>query len=203
MEPTIKRIPRTAAEIAATKDVILENELVRNVVVADDFRSTAIIATLDDEISEDSVFASITQILEEYPGSETVHFGGLPYLRQSISKDMLKDAMTIVPFALLLMIIFLLVVFREWRGLVLPFLVVIMSSILSLALLPVMEWKFTLISILAPVMLIAVANDYGIHIIAKYQEINAGSSMAGMKEISMMIFRKRIINDGSENGFLV
>jgi len=53
----------------------------------------------------------------------------------------------------------------------LPFLVVVMSIIFSLALLPILGWKFQLITIILPIIMIAVTNDYGIHIIAAYQEL--------------------------------
>ncbi len=190
VEPTIKRMPESEEEIEEIKRTINDNEMVKNVVVADDFRSTAIIATLDKNAVEDSVFSSIAQILEEYPGSEKIHYGGLPYLRQAIGKDIKRDGLILVPIALLLMTIFLGLVFREWRGVVLPFLVVIMSSILALAFLPMIGWKFYIITLLVPVMLIAVANDYGIHIIAKYQEINAVNSVLSMRDISKEIIKK-------------
>jgi uncharacterized protein len=190
VEPTIKRIPKSEEDIDKIKEIILDNEMVKNVVVADDFRSTAIIATLGKDAVEDSVFASITQILDEYPGTEKIHYGGLPYLRQAIGKDVKRDGLILVPIALFLMTLFLFVVFREWRGVVLPFLVVIMSSILALALLPMIGWKFYIITLLVPVMLIAVANDYGIHIIAKYQEINATNSTMSMRDISKEIIKK-------------
>lgn len=190
VEPTVKKIPETAEEVNRIKETILENELVKNIVAADDFRSVAIIATLHKEADEDTVFAAMYSILEEFPGTEEIHFGGLPYLRQAIDHDIKRDGLILIPLAILLMVVFLIVVFREWRGVVLPFLVVIMSTILALALLPLIGWKFYIITLLVPVMLIAVANDYGIHIIAKYQEINSLKTGMSMKEISILIVRK-------------
>ena len=52
----------------------------------------------------------------EHPGTEKVHFGGLPYLRQAIDKDIKRDGLILIPIALILMLIFLFLVFREWRG---------------------------------------------------------------------------------------
>ncbi len=190
VEATIKRIPDSEEEINEIKKIIDSNDMVKNIVVADDYRSTAIIATLEKTTNEDSVFAAINQILTEFPGTEKIHFGGLPYLRQAIGKDVQRDGLILVPIALLLMIGFLFFVFREWRGVVLPFLVVIMSSVIALALLPIIGWKFYIITLLVPIMLIAVANDYGIHVIAKYQEIAARSPHLSMKEIALEIINK-------------
>lgn len=190
VEPAIGRIPDNPEAISALKRSLSENDLVMNIVVADNFKSTAIIATLESDANEDSVFNSVNKVLSENPGKEKVFFGGLPYLRQAINNDIRRDGTILVPAALLLMIIFLFLVFREWRGVFLPFLVVIMSCILALSLLPIIGWKFYFISLLVPVMLIAVANDYGIHIIAKYQEINAEGGNESMKEMAIEIAGK-------------
>ena len=190
VEPAIGRIPSDSVAIRELKQSLSENDLVMNIVVADNFKSSAILATLESTANEDTVFAAVHALLKDFPGSEKVYFGGLPYLRQAINKDIRRDGTILVPAAMLLMIIFLFLVFREWRGVILPFLVVIMSCILALSLLPIIGWKFYFISLLVPVMLIAVANDYGIHIIAKYQELNAEGGIASMKEMSIEIAKK-------------
>ena len=94
-----------------------------------------------------------------------------------------------IPIALLMMLIFLYFVFREWRGVWLPFLVVVMSALLGLSLIPILGWKFSLLTLLVPILLIAVANDYGIHMIARYQELNAEGNGKGMKDLSAGIAR--------------
>ncbi|MEX2370741.1 MAG: efflux RND transporter permease subunit [Bacteroidales bacterium] len=190
VEPAVKRIPVDGEEISELKNSLRGNDLVINLVVAENFRSSAIIVTLNEGANEEEVFLAINEILKEFPGEEKIHFGGLPFLRQAMNKDIKRDALILVPAALLLMIIFLFFVFREVRGVTLPFLVVAMSCILALSLIPLIGWKFYFISLLVPVMLIAVANDYGIHIIAKYQEINAKEHQMGMKEMAIVIARK-------------
>jgi predicted RND superfamily exporter protein len=47
-----------------------------------------------------------------------------------------------------------------------------MSILVAMGMIPFIGWKIVVISILLPVIMIAVANDYGIHIIARYQEDN-------------------------------
>ncbi len=91
--------------------------------------------------------------------------------------------------ALILMLIFLFLVFREWRGVWLPFLVVVMSVLVGLSVIPILGWKFSLITLLAPILLIAVANDYGIHMVARYQELNASGSNESIKQKAVRITR--------------
>ena len=189
VEPTILRIPRNESMREEVREVIKNNDLVYKVMVSDDFQATALVCTLKKDADEDLVFAGIHTILEEHPGEEKVHFGGLPYLRQAIDKDIQRDGVILIPIALLLMLVFLYFVFREWRGVWLPFLVVVMSALLGLSLIPVLGWKFSLITLLVPILLIAVANDYGIHMIARYQELNAKGNGRSMKDMSAGIAR--------------
>jgi len=189
VEPTVLRIPRNDQEQEELRKAIMENDLVYNVLVSDDFKATALITTLEKEADEDFVFDGIHAILEEHPGTEKVHFGGLPYLRQAIDKDIKRDGVILIPIALILMLIFLYLVFREWRGVWLPILVVVMSALLGISLLPILGWKFYVISLLVPILLIAVANDYGIHMIAKYQELNASGNGSSMEEMAGRITR--------------
>jgi uncharacterized protein len=189
VEPTVLRIPKNEVQRNDLRQTISGNELVYKVMVSDDFKATALVLTLEADANEDAVFAGIHEVLLEHPGNENIHFGGLPYLRQAIDKDIKRDGIILIPIALLMMLIFLFLVFREWRGVWLPFLVVIMSAMIGLSMIPVLGWKFYIITMLVPILLIAVANDYGIHMIARYQELNANGSGEDMKEKAVRITR--------------
>jgi len=65
--------------------------------------------------------------------------------------------------------------FREWRGVFMPFVIVVMSIILAFGVMAAFGWEISLFSILMPIMIIAIANDYGIHLIARYQELSRNS----------------------------
>jgi len=189
VEPTVLRLPRNATQKEELRALIRDNDLVYKVMVSDDFTATSIILTLEEDASEDAVFADIYSILKEIPGPETMHFGGLPYLRQAIDRDIKRDGLILIPIALILMLIFLYLVFREWRGVWLPFLVVVMSALLGISLIPILGWKFYIITLLVPILLIAVANDYGIHMIARYQELHRKGNGDTMEDMSVQITR--------------
>jgi len=63
-----------------------------------------------------------------------------------------------------------------------------MSIILSFGLMAFLGWKISLFSILMPIMIIAIANDYGIHLIAHYQDLARGEETLPMKEICRKIY---------------
>ena len=187
VEPTVLRIPENELERQELRETIKENELVYKVMVSADFKAAALVLTLKADADENAVFEAIRRILQEVPGGEKVHYGGLPYLRQAIDKDIKRDGLILIPIALVMMLIFLYLVFREWRGVWLPFLVVVLSALIGISMIPILGWKFYIITLLVPILLIAVANDYGIHMIARYQELNASGSGKDMKAKAMEI----------------
>ncbi|MEZ5071980.1 MAG: outer membrane lipoprotein-sorting protein [Bacteroidales bacterium] len=189
VEPSVTAIPETPVERESLRAILRDNDLVRGIFVSDDFTAGSILLNLEMNADEDQIFGAIDDVLTRHPGPETVHLGGLPYLRQTMDHDIRRDGLILIPLALVLMMIFLYLVFKEGRGVWLPFLVVVLSALISIALLPLLGWKFYLITLLVPVMLIAVANDYGIHMVAKYQEMSAGPGGESMAEIAVAVTR--------------
>lgn len=173
VEPAVPGIPQTSEQREFLRKELKENDLAYGLVVSKDFRFTAIMGTVRESVQDDSLIAEVEAILQQFPGEEKIHRGGMPYLREYIDQDIRRDMSILLPLAMLMMLIILYFFFREKRGVLLPITVVILSILVTMGIIPIFGWKLTLISILLPVMLIAIANNYGIHIIARYQELNA------------------------------
>ena len=171
VDPAVKRFPENDKEIEILKEQLKNNPLAMGTVVSEDFKMSAIAAAISQETDENIILSEIDSVINANPGSAEVYFGGLPYIRQAIMKDVRRDALILVPLALFIMLGFLWLAFREWRGMVLPFTIVVLSIAFAMGLAPLVGWKLSILSLLVPIMLIAVANDYGIHMIAKYQEL--------------------------------
>ncbi len=188
VEPAVKRIPKTDEQREALRKEIIENDIVYGSVVSKDFTLTAVIALLKADVSDDFVVKEVRQLIEQNPGEEEVVIGGLPFTRFQVTRSIRGDLRRLLPLGLLIMLIFLFVCFKQLRGVVLPFAVVIMSILFSMGLIPLLGWKIHVISVLLPIILIAIANDYGIHLIAKYQELNYEENPYSEKELAMDIF---------------
>lgn len=189
IDPAVKRIPRTAAEMETLREDIKTNDLVYGSVVSLDFTLTAVIALLETGVSDEYIVEQVNELIKENPGPEETMIGGMPETRSQVSKYIKKDMRLLMPIGLFIMLIFLYLCFRELRGVILPALVVVMSIIFSMGLIPLLGWKIHIITIILPVILIAVANDYGIHLIAKYQEYNIPGNDHSAKELSGKIFQ--------------
>ncbi len=184
VDPVVKRIPKTEKQRELLREEIRQNELAYRLVVSEDFNKTIFILKVAEGISDDEIVNIIDKTLQEFPGNETIYKGGTAYLRVQVNSDISKDMFVLMPLGLLIMILFLLISFREPAKVILPFLVVSMSIIISLGFFPLMGWELSIITILAPIMMIAIANNYGVHFIARYQEINAEHPDWSMKQIT-------------------
>ncbi|MEA1888103.1 MAG: MMPL family transporter [Bacteroidota bacterium] len=190
VDPAVKRFPENEHEIEILKDELKNNPLALGTVVSEDFKLSAIAATISREIDENITLTEIDSIVNANPGSAEVYYGGLPYIREAIMKDVKRDGLILVPLALLIMLGFLWLAFREWRGMVLPFTIVVLSIAFAMGLAPLLGWKLSILSLIVPIMLIAVANDYGIHMIAKYQELISDNHHDSNESIVRTMVRK-------------
>ena len=197
-EPVVKDIPSDPAKLKNLENAILNNEIGKRF-VSTDLTSTAIILTKSDSVKDNVIISEIQQVIQDIPGKEKIYLGGLSYIRQSIKSYIKKDLVTLLPAALILMILMLLFSFKEWKGVLLPFMIVSLSIITSFGLMAVMHWEISLISVLLPVMLIAIANDYSIHLINLYQEKCNTGQLSSMKETAAELYhelRKPILITG-------
>lgn len=181
MDPLFDAFPEDDSHIHLFKEKISTNPMA-NRFFADDFSLVSLILTKNNEVS-DLIIDDIKAIIAAHPGEEDALIGGLPFIRYSISGNIRSDLILLVPLALVLMVFMLFFSFREWKGVFLPFIIVVMSVILSFGIMAFLGWTISLITILMPIMLIAIANDYGIHMIARYQELARSKKSLTMKQI--------------------
>jgi predicted RND superfamily exporter protein len=184
VDPAVKKIPETREGRETIRKEIRANDLVYKVVVSEDFSLTSLILTKTPEATDVELIGEVKQMLEENPGDEEVYMAGLPYVRYNEEKDIRKDMMSLMPLGLLIMLVFLFFSFKEVKGVILPFSIVVISIIVALGSIPALNWKIMMPTIILPIMLIAIANDYGIHLIARYQELNRLDSNLSKKDIA-------------------
>ncbi|NLN31568.1 MAG: MMPL family transporter [Bacteroidales bacterium] len=171
-DPLIMRIPSDPNEFAALEDEILKNRFAKDIVISSDMTSASITATINQAEPEKTTIQKIDSIIASHQSSAEVLTGGLPYIRQHIMKDVKRDALILVPIALFLMLLVLKLNLNDWRAVLMPFSVVLFSTALCTGMIPLLGWKLSIISLLVPVILIAVANNYGIYLVTRFQEIN-------------------------------
>ncbi len=189
VDPAVKRIPKTDEDREILRQEIMDNDIVYGSVIAKDFTLTSVIAMLKTGVSDGEIVEALQSVVNEIPGDEEVILGGIPITRTQVSRYIQKDMRKLMPVGVLIMLIFLFLCFHRLRGVILPFAVVLMSILFAMGLIPIFGWSIHVITVILPVLLIAVANDYGIHMIAKYQEDNLPTNNYTKKEMAMRMFQ--------------
>ncbi len=173
VEETIQDIPTSKEEENQLLENIKSNSMVYKLLVSESFDFTIFIINPASGFQDSEIIEKIQEIVNTNWGDNNYFISGMPYLRDEIQKSITRDIKFLMPAAIILMISFLYFSFREKRGVILPILVVIISTGVAMGLMPILGFEYSLITILTPVLMISIANNYGVHIIAKYQEINA------------------------------
>lgn len=172
VNPLIEKYPETKVEVAELKiDLGRNSKIIRNL-ISPDFRMMSIYLQIESSMNYDEhkLKNDILHSINGFDGSGRIYYSGMPMTRAEVTDLMEDDLKTLLPYALILMILFLTVSFRSWLGVFLPFFVVVISTIWTFGLMGVLGLSLPFTGILIPVMLIAIANDYGIHIISHYFE---------------------------------
>ena len=183
VDPAVRYIPNNQDERDELRNELKGNPLAFGLLVSDDFRYTSIIVNAALGVTDGEILSLINNALNDFPGKEKTHISGLPFLRQEIQAKAIRDLAILLPIGLIVMLIFLYISFWERRGVLLPFSVVIMSIALAMGLMPLFGYDLSIIAVLIPIMMIAIANNYGVHIVARYQELNAKNPDWSMAQI--------------------
>lgn len=189
VNPAVKMIPENDEEREEIRKDIMANDLVYGSVVAKDFSLTAIIAMLKTNTKDEEIVPEFLKVIKEVPGNEKIQLGGLPLNRFETGICIRKDLQLLMPLGILIMLVFLFVCFRRIRGVAMPFTIVIMSIIVSVGVIALIGWKIHMVTVILPVFLIAVANNYGIHMIARYQEDNVPANNFSKRELARRMFQ--------------
>lgn len=189
VKPLIEDIPSDKKAADKLREEILANDFARDIVVSSDLTSASVTATVNSTIGENITTDRIDSIVSSRPGKAEIMKGGLPYIRKSLMKDVKKDAVILIPAALFIMLLVLRLNLGNWRSVVMPFSVVFLTTAFSMALVPLLGWKMSIITVLVPVIMIGVANNYGIYLVARFQELKLRNPDTPANELLISLFK--------------
>ncbi len=176
VDPAVRRIPTSQRRREKLRAELKDNDMVYGSVVSRDFKHAAVIGFLSFNATDEQALSQVNRVIADNPGPGEITIGGMPFIRKTVAEDMRADMRKLLPGGVLVMPLFLLVCFRQFRGVLLPGAVTLMAIIFAMGFLQIIGWKVHIVTILLPVFLIAVANNYGIHVVARYQEHNRPGS---------------------------
>jgi len=166
----IEKLPTTQKECKLLEKKVMSDEsYVGNMVSKDGYYANIVFKAINKAgIKKDVIAKDILEFIKKKGYKEEFYFGGVPFSMESAGRLIKRDIKTLTPLVLLLILGFLWISFRSFRGIFLPLLSVIISTISTMGLMALFQKPISIITSMLPVILIAVGSAYGIHYVNKY-----------------------------------
>jgi predicted RND superfamily exporter protein len=165
----------TPEEIAELKRRLASWDLYQGSTVSDNFAATQIVVSLNvsvEELEKPEVVVDINAIClsaeEMFSRLATVYLTGEPVINTIANKSMETDLGVLIPLVLVVVLAVLFFSFRRFAFVALPLLTVVVSVIWAMGAMPLLGFKLSMLSIILPIILIAIGSAYGIHVVSHY-----------------------------------
>jgi predicted RND superfamily exporter protein len=164
-------MPETSEELDSIKHYVLSKEMYNGSLISSDATTTLIVAKIiNNNGDKQSITNNIKRIATELNIPEKIYYGGIPFMIFEISNIISHDMFGLGFAAFILIAFILLLSFKTARGVILPLLTVIISSIWTIGIMGLLDFEITLITSIIPVILLAVGSAYTIHVINRINE---------------------------------
>jgi len=179
----IKDVPTDPEELARLRDLALSDPLYPKIIISDDGRTAAINVTFrpmsDGEFVERDLDGQIARILErETNDGRHFYISGRPHIRVEAHHLMVWDLITLIPMAVVIANVFLLLMSGSKRATLVPLGSCLTGTLWAYAALALMGDNLNVITIVVGPILICVGTVYGIHVVARYEQIALTSTNA-------------------------
>jgi len=196
VEDLFEEWPENEDELKKIKNIAVESELYRNLLLSDDNTLTTIViepsayenSVSDDDLagfsdeqdsekelefltdkSKSEMVRRTNEIIEKFNSEDfKVYFAGSLAVNDFIKKSIQKDMQKFVKLALLMMLIFLFIVFRRFSGVLLPIFIVLISLLTTIGIMSLSGTSITIPTQILPSFLLAVGIGATVHLLAMF-----------------------------------
>jgi predicted RND superfamily exporter protein len=168
--PVVSDVPETPEAIARLKAAVRANALLNGKLVSEDGRLTLIRANVEKGRNEELTFRQLLALAQEFSGPERIHLAGDAVQPQEVDQGIQSDLQLLLPAVLVMTLIGFYACFRTWRGVWLPFSVVVLSVLWTMGLTGHVGLPLTVVSSAVPILMVAISSSYGIHVLHHYYE---------------------------------
>ena len=145
--PLVDPATLTGTDAVLQKERLRQHPLARRFIAAD-FSTSALIVTRSPDSDDGAFTEGLRELGSRHAHGGVLHYGGQAFLRQSVKHYIQRDLLLLMPLSLTVMLLLLYFSFREWKGVLLPFLVVVLSLVIAFGLMGLMSWELSLVSVL-------------------------------------------------------
>ena len=191
IEPLLMEYPTDSSDYFTFIEKLNNAGVIENL-ISKDYTKMCFIGQINSsfDFDEFEFRKDINNLVDQFSYPEEFFVSSLPITQATIIDNMQRDMRVFTPIAIGLGIFLLMLSFRSWTGVFLPFFVVGFSIIWTFGIMGWLNMSMAFIGTLIPVMLIAIANNYGIHIISHYFEYSKSDTNSTRGQILRKTIRK-------------
>ena len=171
--PLLRSLPENETAQESLYRRIGENPLYRDLLISGNRRNALFEITLDAELSvlgRDLTLREIDAIFDREGDGNAHYLAGSPIGRSELLRCMTRDFSTLLPIGMLLLILSMYAVFRNYLCVLLPFVSVSLSVIWTVGSMYLMGSELNFFSVLIPTVLFIIGTSDCIHILTQYQD---------------------------------
>ncbi|MCA9752470.1 MAG: outer membrane lipoprotein-sorting protein, partial [Gemmatimonadetes bacterium] len=149
---------------------IRENPILKGKLASDDGQAMAIFVPLEAKDLAHEVGSKIEVLIDDLGGDEEWHLAGIPIAEDRFGSEMFLQMAVAAPAAFLLIFLLMLFFFRNFRLVLAPMIVAMMSVTWAIGLLIGMGYTVHIMSSMIPIFLIPIAVLNSIHMLSEFHE---------------------------------
>jgi hydrophobe/amphiphile efflux-3 (HAE3) family protein len=162
--------PQTQEDVRQLKDTLLGNPLFREKLISLDGRRVAFYLPIERKEIAAQVTREIQSLVDKEPGI-TAKIAGLPMAEMVFGEQMFLLMGVLSPLVMLVIAVGLLVLFKDWRLIVAPLIVSMLSVLWTMGLLIGLGYPVHIMSSMIPIFLMVTGLADGIHILSQYYDV--------------------------------
>ncbi len=163
--------PTTPEDMAIFRARVSNDENLVGGVISEDGTAALINIELEVGADEYALTPEIVDIVEANRGDgDTLYIYGDAYFDNVMSEEMETDISLLFPLAIVVMVILLFASFVTVRGILVPIAIVLLSVVVAMGAMVILGFPMTMVSFIAPVLLLAIGIADAIHVMNRYNE---------------------------------
>jgi hydrophobe/amphiphile efflux-3 (HAE3) family protein len=166
----LEQPPRTQEEVRQLKDTLLGNPLFREKLISKDGRRVAFYIPIERKEIAARITKEIQALVDQAPGI-TARVAGLPMAEMVFGEQMFLLMGVLSPLVMLVIAVGLWVLFTDWRLILAPLIVSMLSVLWTMGLLIGLGYPVHIMSSMIPIFLMVTGLADGIHILSQYYDV--------------------------------
>ena len=177
-------VPDAKEALQALEALVNSNPIFTNLVIGGSdtqpmsASSIQIELALDDQDSPNMItlYAKLNALIERFQGQDPIYFAGPPMVTAQTADSMASNNERLMPYVILVVLIILLISFRNLQGVFIPLAVAIITCLWTLSVMAICRIPQNIITTALPVFIISIAIADAIHFLSAYYQARAKKS---------------------------